>query len=72
MTNRKELLREFLLMNLGTLLVSVGVYFFKFPNHFSMGGVSGLAVLLGKLLPPALPPLPSTPSSMCSFWCWAL
>ena len=51
MTNRKELLREFLLMSLGTLLVSVGVYFFKFPNHFSMGGVSGLAVLLGKLLP---------------------
>lgn len=71
MTNRKELLREFLLMNLGTLLVSVGVYFFKFPNHFSMGGVSGLAVLLGKLLPSS-PPLPSTPSSMCSFWCWAL
>ncbi|MFQ9915272.1 MAG: YitT family protein [Flavonifractor plautii] len=59
MTNRKELLREFLLMNLGTLLVSVGVYFFKFPNHFSMGGVSGLAVLLGKLLP-QLSPLPST------------
>ena len=52
MTNRKELLREFLLMNLGTLLVSVGVYFFKFPNHFSMGGVSGLAVLLGKLALP--------------------
>ena len=55
MTNRKELLREFLLMNLGTLLVSVGVYFFKFPNHFSMGGVSGLAVLLGKLLPQLSP-----------------
>ena len=54
MTNRKELLREFLLMNLGTLLVSVGVYFFKFPNHFSMG-VSGLAVLLGKLLPQLSP-----------------
>ena len=84
MTNRKELLREFLLMNLGTLLVSVGVYFFKFPNHFSMGGVSGLAVLLGKVASrspasccwesccPSSPPLPSTPSSMCSFWCWAL
>ena len=71
MTNRKELLREFLLMNLGTLLVSVGVYFFKFPNHFSMGGVSGLAVLLGSCCPSS-PPLPSTPSSMCSFWCWAL
>ena len=71
MTNRKELLREFLLMNLGTLLVSVGVYFFKFPNHFSMGGVSGLAVLLESCCPSS-PPLPSTPSSMCSFWCWAL
>ena len=45
--NRKQVIREFLLMNLGTLLVSVGVYFFKFPNNFSMGGVSGMAILLG-------------------------
>ena len=27
----------FLLLNAGTILVAVGVYFFKFPNHFSMG-----------------------------------
>ncbi|MCI8593970.1 MAG: YitT family protein [Oscillospiraceae bacterium] len=38
-------------MSLGTLLVAVGVYFFKFPNNFSTGGVSGLSVLLGKALP---------------------
>lgn len=37
-------------MTLGTALVSVGVYFFKFPNHFSMGGVSGLSILLGQLI----------------------
>ncbi|MCI8539102.1 MAG: YitT family protein [Oscillospiraceae bacterium] len=37
-------------MTLGTALVSVGVYFFKFPNHFSMGGVSGLSVLLGEVV----------------------
>ena len=43
----KKLAQEFLLMTLGTALVSVGVYFFKFPNHFSMGGVSGLSILLG-------------------------
>ena len=49
--NRKQVIREFLLMNLGTLLVSVGVYFFKFPNNFSMGGVSGMAILLGELIP---------------------
>ena len=51
----KELFQEFLLMTLGTALVSAGVYFFKFPNNFSMGGVSGLAVLLGRLLPSLSP-----------------
>ncbi len=34
-------------MTLGVTFVSVGVYFFKFPNHFSTGGVSGLSVVLG-------------------------
>lgn len=43
------------LMTLGTALVSAGVYFFKFPNHFSMGGVSGLSVLLGQLVPALSP-----------------
>lgn len=38
-------------MTLGIILVSIGVYFFKFPNHFSMGGVSGLAVILAPLSP---------------------
>ena len=45
----KKTLQEFLLLSLGTSLVSIGVYFFKFPNHFSMGGVSGLSILLGEL-----------------------
>lgn len=44
-------LKHFFLMTFGSALVSVGVYFFKFPNHFSMGGVSGLSILLGKLIP---------------------
>ena len=48
MTVTKEKCRDFLLLNLGTLLVSVGVYFFKFPNNFSIGGVSGIAVILGR------------------------
>lgn len=47
---RKTQIQEFLWMTLGTVLVSIGVYFFKFPNHFSMGGVSGLAILLGELV----------------------
>lgn len=46
----KPKLRDLFWMTLGTVLVSVGVYFFKFPNHFSMGGVSGLSILLGQLI----------------------
>ncbi len=42
---------SFLLMTFGTALVCVGVYFFKFPNHFSTGGVSGLSVVLGEVIP---------------------
>ena len=33
-------------MNLGILLTTVGVYFFKIPNGFSTGGVSGIAVVV--------------------------
>lgn len=45
-----DLAKEFLWMTLGTALVAVGVYFFKFPNHFSTGGVSGLSILLGQII----------------------
>lgn len=47
----KKNIQEFLFMTLGITLVSVGVYFFKFPNHFSIGGVSGLAIVLAELIP---------------------
>lgn len=41
---------EFFLLTAGTVMVSVGVYFFKFPNHFAIGGVSGLSMLLGEVV----------------------
>ena len=41
----------FITMTLGTLFAACGVYFFKFPNNFSTGGVSGISVILGKLIP---------------------
>ncbi len=44
-------LKDFLLLNIGTLLVAAGVYFFKFPNNFSTGGVTGIAILLSALFP---------------------
>ena len=43
----KQTLLDFLLITVGTLVSAVGIYFFKFPNHFSTGGVSGLSIVLG-------------------------
>ncbi|MGN0777356.1 MAG: YitT family protein [Candidatus Ventricola sp.] len=42
---------RYLLLTLGILITSIGVYFFKFPNNFSTGGVSGLSLILGRLIP---------------------
>ncbi len=42
----KDKISEFLLLNAGILLLAVGIYFFKFPNDFSTGGVSGITVIL--------------------------
>ena len=48
---KQQKLREFFLLNAGTLLVSVGVYFFKMPNNFSTGGVTGIAIVVSKFIP---------------------
>lgn len=43
----KKVIREYAMVVFGAFLVSLGVYFFKFPNNFSTGGVSGISVILG-------------------------
>ena len=42
---------RFVLINIGILLVAAGVVVFKVPNKFATGGVSGIAIILNKLLP---------------------
>jgi len=44
-------LERYLLLTVGSLIMAVGIYFFKFPNNFSTGGVSGLSLILGRMLP---------------------
>lgn len=48
---RKMTPKDFLLLNAGTLIVAFGVYFFKIPNNFSTGGVTGIAIVISKFLP---------------------
>ena len=43
--------KEYALLTLGTVIMAVGTYFFKFPNNFSTGGVTGLAVVLARYFP---------------------
>ncbi len=47
--------KNYALLTLGTLLMAVGIYFFKFPNNFSTGGVTGISIVLGHFLPSITP-----------------
>lgn len=47
----KDNLLKFAILNGGTLLITIGVYFFKFPNDFSTGGVTGISVVLTHYFP---------------------
>ena len=42
---------EYLILTAATIVLVVGVYFFKFPNAFSFGGVTGMAIVLAKFIP---------------------
>lgn len=46
-----QMIKDYALITAGVMLVVIGVYFFKFPNNFSIGGVTGIAILLSKLVP---------------------
>lgn len=43
-------LKTFAFMNFGILLTALGIYFFKTPNGFATGGVSGISIILDNAL----------------------
>ena len=44
-------IREYVIITLAVILMDIGIYVFKFPNNFSFGGISGLAVVITPFLP---------------------
>lgn len=44
-------IKEYLLITLGSVLVASGIYYFLVPNNLAAGGVSGLAMVLGRYIP---------------------
>ena len=43
--------QKIIFINLGILLMALGIYFFKTPNGFATGGVSGLSLILANAIP---------------------
>ena len=48
--NNPKLIKEVIMLTAGTLITALGVYFFKIPNNFSTGGMSGISIILGNLV----------------------
>ncbi len=51
MKTHSEKIRYVVLLNFGILLMAAGIYFFKAPNGFATGGVSGISIILARLFP---------------------
>ena len=53
--NVKQTVIEWLMINLGVLMLAVGVFLFKGPNNFATGGVSGIAIIIARYTTEAVP-----------------
>ena len=43
--------KDWMCMNFGIVLIACATYFFLVPNHFVTGGMTGLATMLGSVIP---------------------
>ena len=48
---KKDKMKYWFMVESAVVLLTIGVYFFKTPNNFATGGVSGLSLLLSKVFP---------------------
>ena len=52
LTNKKKsIITDYISLTFAALLMAIGMYFFRFPNNFSFGGVAGLSVELTHYFP---------------------
>ena len=60
-----QIVSRYVIITLSISIMTIGVYFFKFPNNFVFGGVTGGAALVAKLTPLSAS---AFSISSCSFW----
>ena len=53
--NVKAIIKDYLILTLGSVLMATGEFVFRFPNKFVFGGITGLSVELTHFFP-AIPP----------------
>ena len=49
-SSQKNSIREYIIITLGSLLISAGLYFFLAPSQLAVGGISGLAIVVKELV----------------------
>ena len=49
--NIRKGIKEYSILTFATLVLTIGIYVFKFPNNFSFGGVTGAAIIIAGLTP---------------------
>ena len=48
---KSDFMKEFIVITFATLIVSAAVFFFLIPSQVSVGSISGLAMILGHIIP---------------------
>ena len=48
---RKQALREFFSITIGTIITAAAVYFFMYPSHVTVGSAAGLALVISNFVP---------------------
>ncbi|MBO4976373.1 MAG: YitT family protein [Lachnospiraceae bacterium] len=48
---RVDTIVSYLIITAGSIIMAAGIYFFKFPNNFSTGGVSAMSMILAAVAP---------------------
>ena len=49
--SKKEMIKEYIMIAIGTFITCVGVYYFMVPQDIVTGGVSGLAIVIYNIIP---------------------
>lgn len=47
----KEKMKDYIVITIGTIICSISIFYFLTPSHLAVGSMSGLAVLIAKLIP---------------------